>query len=201
MNPTNQSSSGTTPARRVRPAAWVTAALLLAAAIGAWLHFRPASRPGVAAPPELTRHELVFTNGLNFRRGDTNPFTGFLTEHYAAGGPRSRSALSNGLLHGLSQGWHTNGQLQVEEHFAGGVSHGPRTRWFADGTKESEATIVRGTIEGVFRKWHPNGALAQEISMSNGVPHGVSRAFAPDGALKNEVSLSNGVIARDSAPL
>lgn len=157
--------------------------------------------PGPAAPLELTRQELVFTNGLNFRRGETNPFTGFLTEHYAAGGLRSRSAISNGLLHGLSQGWHTNSQLQVEEHFAGGVSHGPRTRWFANGTKESEATIVRGVIEGVFRKWHTNGVLAQEISMSNGVPHGLSRAFAPDGALKKQVSVSNGVVARDPAPL
>ena len=166
------------------------------------LVFRTSSPP-VTAPvlAELSRHELQFTNGLTYRRGETNLFTGLMTEHYAPGGLRSRSAISNGLLNGLSQGWHTNGQLQIEEHFVDGVSHGSRTRWFADGTKESAATIVHGVIEGVFRKWHPNGVRAQEISMSNGVPHGLSRAFAPDGALKNEVRLSRGVVVKDSAPL
>jgi len=178
-----------------------TSALLLAACIGVWLHFRPAPRPVAPTLPELTRQELVLTNGLNFRRGDTNPFTGFLTEHYASGGLRSRSAISNGLLHGLSQGWRTNGQLQVEEHFATGVSHGLRTRWFADGTKESEATIERGVIVGMFRKWHTNGVLAQEIMMSNGVPHGLSRAFTPDGALRTEARLSNGVVVTNAARL
>lgn len=201
MNPTNQSPGGGPRASRVSLATWATSALLLAVCLGAWWHFRPTPRPSAPALPELTRQELTLTNGLNFRRGDTNPFTGFLTEHYPLGELRSRSAISNGLLHGLSQGWHTNGQLQIEEQFVNGVSHGMRTRWFADGVKESEAPIVHGVIEGVFRKWHPNGALAQEISMSNGVPHGLSRAFAPDGALKNEVRLSNGVAAKESKPL
>lgn len=203
MTPTNQPAGGTTRARRVSLATGATSALLLAASIGVWLHFRPASRPPAPASalPELTRQELTLTNGLNFRRGGTNPFTGLMTERYAQGGLRSRSAISNGLLNGRSHGWHTNGQLQIEEHFLNGVSHGVRTRWFADGAKESEATIVHGVIEGVFRKWHPNGALAQEISMSNGVPHGLSRAFAPDGALKNEVRLSHGATAKDSKPL
>lgn len=181
-------------------ATW-TSALLLAAGVWAFLHFRPAPRPPAPAPSELTRRDLVLTNGLNFRRGDTNPFTGFLTEHYPSGGLRSRSAISNGLLHGLSQGWHTNGQLQVEEHYVNSVSHGVRTRWFADGTRESEATIERGVIVGTFRKWHPNGVLAQEIMMSNGVPHGLSRAFTPDGALRTEARLSNGVVITNAARL
>lgn len=197
-------SSDKKPSLRGRTLLLATACVvLIGAGVWALFHFRsaPPTPTPMSALAELSRHELQFTNGHAYRRGETKLFTGLMTESYTQGGLRSRSAISNGLLNGVSRGWHTNGPLQVEEHFVNGVSHGPRTRWFADGTKESEATIVHGVIEGVFRKWHPNGALAQEITLSNGVPHGLSRAFAPDGALKNEVRLSHGVAAKDSTPL
>ena len=34
---------------------------------------------------------------------------GNMVEYYAPGRLQSRSVVSNGLLHGLSEGWHTNG--------------------------------------------------------------------------------------------
>ena len=158
-----------------------------------WL--RPETKSFTPSPAfvELSRDQLLFTNRHLVRRGETNPFTGLMIDRYASGALRSCSTISNGLLNGVSHGWHTNGQLQVEEFFVDGVSHGTRTRWFTDGAKESEAPIAHGVIEGVFRKWHTNGVLAQQITLSNGVPQGLSRAWRPDGTL-NEVNLRDGMV-------
>jgi antitoxin component YwqK of YwqJK toxin-antitoxin module len=184
----------------VAPGVWLIALVLAGIAAWAFVHLRSAVVTNRTVDlPEVARRELLFTNGLSFRRGDTNPFTGLMVEHYATGSLRSKTFLTNGLLNGTSRGWHTNGQLQVEEFFVNGVSHGTRTRWRIDGTRESEATIEHGVIVGVFRRWHTNGTLAQEITMSNGVPHGVSRAWAPDGTLQKEVELTAGVVVANAS--
>ena len=107
---------------------------------------------------------------------------------------KSRSAVSNGLLHGLSQGWYTNGQQQVEEHFVAGTSHGLRTKWHPNGQKLSEVNILSGKLEGKFRSWHDNGAPAEEVELTHGQPDGLSKAWFPSGFLKSQVTLRNGKV-------
>ena len=150
-----------------------------------------------AAPPqnvEARRDSLKLRDGLLYRPGETQPFTGSMTEYYPDGTLQSRSVVCNGLLHGVSEGWYTNGQRQVLEHFVAGVAHGPRTKWRPDGQKLSEAEVVDGRLEGMFRRWHENGALAEEIPMKAGEPDGVARAFNPDGSLKAEARLQAGQV-------
>lgn len=116
-------------------------------------------------------------------------------EHYYAGGEiRSRTEVVGGLPDGLSQGWYTNGQLQVTEYFTNGVSHGLRTKWYVTGEKKSEADIVSGQIHGRFRRWYPNGQLAEDAGFSNGLPEGISYAWYEDGERKAEVSMQKGSV-------
>ena len=148
----------------------------------------------VSAPREVPARELVLRNERSFWKDETDPFTGIVFENYPGGSAKSRSMLSHGVLDGVSEGWHTNGTLQVREYFQNGVSHGARTKWFESGGKMSEANIELGKIVGVFRRWHENGALAEEIQMSDNVPDGISRAFYPSGALKAEAKLEKGKV-------
>ena len=105
--------------------------------------------------------ERLTVREKHFSLGGTNGyFTGWVTEQYPTGLLKSRSSVTNGLLEGLSEGWHTNGVKQVEEHYRAGVSHGLRVKWDENGQVVSEATVVGGKIEGVFRRWHSNGVLA-----------------------------------------
>lgn len=157
----------------------------------AWWAFRPAPPPRIV---EARRDTLTLRDGLLYRPGEAQPFTGSMTEYYPDGALQSRSAVSNGLLHGVSEGWHPNGQRQVLEHFVAGVAHGSRTKWRPDGQKLSEAEVVEGRLEGMFRRWHENGALAEEIPMKAGEPDGVARAFHPDGSLKAEARLQAGQV-------
>lgn len=141
---------------------------------------------------EIRRDQLVLRDGLLCSTNSASPFTGIVTEVYPDGLPMSRSVVVAGKLDGLSEGWHTNGVRQVEEHFVAGVSHGPRTKWHPNGQKASEATVVSGHIEGLFRRWHDNGQLAEEITLRADQPQGPARAYYPSGFLKASAVMNDG---------
>src|SRR5262245_50781106 len=83
------------------------------------IRYRAPRRPPL---PEVHRTKLELRAEGWYAPGEARGFTGFLLDTYGDGALKSRSAVSNGLLHGLSQGWYTNGQQQVEEHFLAGTS-------------------------------------------------------------------------------
>jgi antitoxin component YwqK of YwqJK toxin-antitoxin module len=141
---------------------------------------------------EVPRKDLILRDGRLFQRGDAAPFLGLVTEYYVSGELKSRSVVSNGLLHGLSEGWHTNGQRQVAEHFYFGVSHGLRTKWYPGGQKLSEITIVDGKLDGTFRRWHEAGLLAEELPLKQGEPDGWSRSFYESGCVKAQARFEHG---------
>jgi len=164
-------------------------------AFGLTVWWRPDRRPAapVAAPlPTVSRTNLIRLNDRWVQAGGTNPFTGILVEFYPGGVMESRSVVSNGRLNGLSQGWFTNGQMQISESYRSNLSDGLRTRWYPNGHKLSEAAVVRGKIQGVFRHWHQDGTLAEEITMKDGVEQGPARAYYPSGWVRTELLMQDG---------
>ena len=195
---------------------WIAAAaaLLVMAIIGVWVvrpvRERPAPAavptgvvqpPVPAAGPEYHRDSLVLRDGRYYLPGDPAPFNGVVTEAYPNGLRLYRCGVANGLLEGLSEGWYSNGQKQVEEPFHAGVSHGLRTKWYMSGQKLAEANIVSGRLDGVFLRWHENGTLAEEIHLRDGQPEGLSRAYGPDGHRLAEAQMKGGeVVERTTWP-
>jgi len=145
-------------------------------------------------PAELSRHDLELRQGRLYRTGDTRPFNGFLVERYPDGALWSRSAIVDGQLNGLSEGWYTNGQLQIRETYRRGLAHGLRIKWYPDGATQSVAQLVEGEYHGLYQRWHENGQLAEEVVFEHGRPHGVARAYYASGHLKAEVHLEHGRI-------
>jgi len=179
------------PKRRVAGVVWLVISGLVLAGIGCfiWLSMKRVEAPLL---DERSRSELEFRDGRFCRPGSAQPFTGFVTDFYDGGELKSRSMVSNGLLEGLSEGWFTNGQKQVEEYFISGVSHGRRTKWYPNGAKHSEAMIVNGKLHGAFQRWYENGQLSERVELSDGQPSGLSLAYHPDGSLKARVTLQDG---------
>ena len=157
-------------------------------------HFAGCTRPEPPALPEVPRASLVLKDGRLHRPAQSAPFTGTVVEHYAPGRLQSRSVISNGVLHGLSEGWHTNGVRQVAEPFVHGVSDGVRLKWYPTGARHSEAVIVGGKLNGPFRRWHENGQLAEQIELRNDLPHGESLAYFPSGCLKARARMAEGKV-------
>lgn len=170
---------------------WCFVAVVGALGVGV-LVLRPRPTP-VELPSELVSN-LTRRDGRLYAPGAAAPFTGWMLERYPDAALKSRSQISNGVLQGLSEGWHTNGTLQVQEHFVAGVSEGPVAKWHVDGTKLSEGSARAGKLEGVFRRWHTNGVLSEELTLVGGQPSGVSRSWFPSGSLKAEVVLEQGKV-------
>ena len=141
---------------------------------------------------EASRTNLELRSTGWFPKGQTNPFTGILVDYYPGGRQMSRSVVSNGLLNGMSEGWYTNGQVQVQETYVANFSDGLRTRWYANGNKLSEATVVHGKMTGLYRRWYEDGKLAEEIPMNAGRIEGEGRAYYESGFLKAAVKYEAG---------
>ena len=150
------------------------------------------------APETATRAELDLRDGILFRQGATQAFSGLLIEEWKPGRRRTEVAIRDGRAHGLSRGWYEKGQLEVGERFVRGGSHGTRTRWYADGVKKSEVRIRDGQMVGVFREWHPNGRLARETPLEAGVAHGEVRGWDAQGQLAGTALVEHGkLVHRD----
>ena len=152
---------------------------------------------GSPVPKEPARElvmRLVQREGRLYSPESTEPFTGWMVDHFPDATLKSRSWVSKGLLNGVSEGWHTNGVLQVREHFLQGIGEGPVTKWYPDGAKQSEGIAKHGKIEGLFRRWHTNGTPSEEVTLVDGKPEGLSRSWYPSGKLKAEVTLQSGQV-------
>ena len=130
--------------------------------------------------------------GRLYRAGEEKvPFTGWMIEQYESGLLKSRSGIVEGLLQGVSEGWHTNGQMQVREHFKRGVLRA------ADQVARQRRQAVRGDggggqTPGHFRRWHENGKLAEEMELKRDTPDGLARSFYPSGFLKAQARVKEG---------
>lgn len=189
-------TSDRTASRRTRIGLFLGALVGLAAAF--WYLFpEPVPTPegmGVPAVAEVDKSALERRDGRLYRQGDSDPFSGWMTETHPNGSLRSRSQVVNGQLHGLSEGWTAEGRLQVQEPFEHGRSHGIRTKWFPSGGTQSVAHIVHGELQGPFRRWHENGVLAEDVMMQEGQPHGLTLSYYPSGHLKAQVRLDQGKV-------
>lgn len=185
------------PRTRVRLTVVLALALFVAgvALYAAWRAGSPVAMKPVAQPEvrqELPMTALAKRDGKLFAEGSSAPYRGFMIDRYEDGALKSRSAVSNGQLHGVSEGYFTNGQVQVREEFVAGVQEGMRTTWHANGRKRSEGQVVAGLNEGVYRLWHEDGTLEAEAEFRQGKPHGRSVAWYPSGWLKAEAMMEMG---------
>lgn len=168
---------------------------LLVAAVAWIINIIRAPEPALALEREqVPLARLTLKNGRLYRAGQTHPFNGIVTETYSDRSQKSRASVQRGKLNGLSEGWHTNGVLQVQENFVQGVSHGARLKWHSNGKKASEAEIEDGKLHGLFRRWNEDGSLAEEIQMLDGLPHGDSSAYYPSGFLKTHAKMNRGEV-------
>lgn len=174
----------------------ITAALV-AVLLGALVGWRTAMQP--ARPSEAALDALETRDGRLVWKGTTRRFDGRLVSHDADGRLRTASEVRDGQLHGLSEGWHTNGVLQIREPFVRGVADGVRTKWREDGTRESEASVRNGKIDGRFVRWNAAGTRTEEAYFQAGVPSGEARAWHPDGSLSSWCRLEQGRVVESKS--
>ena len=108
----------------------------------------------VACQTEIHKSETVVRHGVVYQKGHKKPFTGFVVgrgrEDYRAQMCRYKKQYKDGLLHGTSTYWYSNGNLESEEPYK------------------------NGQINGTVNRYHNNGKMKARIPMKNGLRGGGS---------------------------
>ena len=184
---------------RLRPVGMILGLLALIL-VGMWIGVSRRA-PELVPSLERSRAELDLRSGRLYFQGQSNLFTGYLVERYPGGELQSRSAISNGLMQGVSEGWYTNGVLALRESFMEGKSHGMRTKWDMNSIRISETSIREGQVHGLHREWYTNGQIMLEVPMVDGKATGVARKWNSDASLAGQWTLSNGVVVDHSSDI
>ena len=145
---------------------------------------------------EIARHELELTDQGLVYKTSKHPFTGKALEYHQDGTKSVSMSVVSGKVHGVTEAWHENGQLESREFFKSGLSEGIRTRWYETGQKRSHARTVAGKLDGEYTKWYPSGKIAQQATMIDGEAHGESKSWYEDGTLKSSVTLNHGKVVQ-----
>ncbi len=184
-----------------RVALWfvcASGAVLLILAGGWWKQRSGAAAGGrlpTAEPATVSRGQLELRAERYYQAGQAQPFSGWMTDAYPGGQPKLQTPLVAGQYQGVSEGWTTNGVLELRETFAHGLAEGPRTTWHPSGSKRSEGFLTAGKQEGGYRQWDEEGVLVAEAEFNAGQPHGLARAWYPSGWLKAEARMNHGQVA------
>ena len=178
-------------------------------------HLLPLSRQWILSP---RRYRWVNAEGtLIVFRGHDRSTAATVTRYFEEGSRQQRRTYKNGLSHGPSWRWHSNGNLYLSTNFRWGVPHGLHRVYHRDGGLVGEGRTVDGCLEGVVWSWWPNGGgpkkrtsykhniregLSEEWDAKgnrvkeyfvNGLPHGPSRTYFPTGGLKRVTHYVYGV--------
>ena len=116
---------------------------------------------------------LIFDDksGLCFVVGESIPFTGKATWHYA------------------------NGQTMQETEFVDGKEHGQERWWYEDGARAGQCSYRDGLLDGPCLHWHPDGDTKElQVVYRGGRRDGGGRKEAREGEKEKREVLTSTVV-------
>lgn len=93
---------------------------------------------------------------------------GVYVSYGANGKVSSRTHMKDGQMHGLSEVFHTNGQLYQRVRFVHDKREGEFTDYAPDGSLRARAVFVHGQPEGWSFESHDNGQVSQKVLYHQG---------------------------------
>lgn len=102
---------------------------------------------------EISEPETFHRNGLVYKKGREEPFTGFVVgrvrEGYRPQIYRYKKEYEDGILNGMSKFWYPNGQLESVEPYVNGKIHGVVTRYYDTGQIRALLHFAKGMRGGI----------------------------------------------------
>ncbi|MCI2965428.1 MULTISPECIES: toxin-antitoxin system YwqK family antitoxin [Shewanella] len=96
-----------------------------------------------------------------------------------------------GLIYGIRQEWHPNGQLALQLNFDNGLAQGNREKWYANGQLEAKIPFEQGKEQGMAYWYHDNGQLSLEMYLEKGLREGLFKSYYKSGVLSAEGQYKN----------
>ena len=100
-----------------------------------------------------TMDDLVYTNGLHYKKFTDVPFTGVVSEKSL------RGSFRNGKKDGSWVYYHDNGRIGFKGTYKDGKSDGPWVSYHDNGQLRSKGTYKDGKSDSPWVSYHDNGQL------------------------------------------
>jgi antitoxin component YwqK of YwqJK toxin-antitoxin module len=81
---------------------------------------------------------------------------------------QSESNYQDGLVHGFSNSYHSNGVQATKTVFSNGDKAGTETWWGDNGLKSYEANFVDGKLNGLETIWSDDGSISSQLRYNDG---------------------------------
>lgn len=141
---------------------------------------------------DVSKTKKITKEGVEITTFEGKPFTGYLTEAYPNGKPKTWKTLKDGITNGLWQEWLENGKLRYNAYWKDGKGHGLWQYFHDNGILKYEESYIMDIPNGISRAYHLNGQLKDDNFWLNGKKQGVWSSYSETGILlKTEIYEDN----------
>lgn len=144
---------------------------------------------------EVDYRQLHTIQGLLYKVGEKEPFTGIVTNLPTSNAPINygscRTEIKTGLKDGLESCQYLDGKRHTETHYSKGNKHGDERRWLPDGFQYADLHWANGNPDGLNKMWNDKKQPVSEIQLTNGLKTGVEKLWR-DGVLEYDTVWING---------
>ena len=144
-------------------------------------------------PPEVPTDKLVERQGITYQVNSEKPFTGTSVEHYLDTIIKDqfeervllkRTTYKDGVIDGLYESFHPNGQTGVRENYKLGLEHGLHEMFYKNGQLQETGNFKDGEIDGLHEWFNENGQLSITKNYKNGKEEGLYEEYYENGELE-----------------
>ena len=133
----------------------------------------------VSCSNEVPSYKLVERQGITYQVNSEKPFTGTSVEYYVDTIIKDqfeervlwkRTTYKDGVLDGLYESFHPNGQTGVRENYKLGSEHGLHEVFYKNGQSQETGNYIVGKKDGLWEKYNKyNGDILKTEEYKNGV--------------------------------
>lgn len=141
---------------------------------------------------DVSKTKKVTEKGVELTFFEGKAFTGFVTENYPNGKPKSWITMKDGIANGQWQEWLENGKLRYNSYWKDGKGHGLWQYFHDNGKLRYEESYILDIPDGISRAYYDNGQLKDDFFWLQGKKQGVWTSYSETGiVLKTEVYENN----------
>jgi antitoxin component YwqK of YwqJK toxin-antitoxin module len=137
---------------------------------------------------DVSKTQKATNNGIEIINFQGKPLSGFVTENYPNGQPKSWITLKDGIPNGLWQEWFENGKLKYNAYWKDGKGHGLWQYFHENGNLRYEESYILDIPNGISRQYYDNEQLKADFFWLQGKKQGVWTSYSETGVvLKTEI--------------
>lgn len=123
--------------------------------------------------------DLVLNNGMYYLKG--KPFSGYLKETYENNATRLVYGYLNGMQHGRSISYYSNGQLRDSRMYAANKSFGKHYGYWENGNMKFEYYYRNDKREGSNKQWYQSGKPYAFLNFKDDRESGMQQVWRENG--------------------